>query len=279
MSTEMDTVDLYKILCVSKSASSKDIQKAFYRLSLRHHPDRSYEEKHVATEKFQIIEEAYRLLANKQTRTAYDMGGIENARAKHIDLMYEESNLPETKTTDNSPTPPQTSSDDEETAHVKQPSEERNKFSNMSSDANPQPTTSGCSNTETRNFETSLDQEMTNESDDEVIIIYERIHCPEPEVDMAESSELTTSSKSENSDEESLPSDISLKSCEWLVDEILDRKIEGETTMYLIKWIGSDERTWEPKENLTGCKLALRKFHRKERSRMMREKLKKRGSE
>lgn len=36
-----------------------------------------------------------------------------------------------------------------------------------------------------------------------------------------------------------------------------------DTGMYLIKWAGYDEKTWEPRENLTNCQDMLKKYELK----------------
>jgi len=68
--------DYYKILNISKNASSEDIRQAYRRESLKTHPDRlfnaSVEDKRVATEKFQAVADAYYVLSDPQRRAEYD---------------------------------------------------------------------------------------------------------------------------------------------------------------------------------------------------------------
>lgn len=72
------TEDFYKILEVPKDASETDIKKAYRKLTLQYHPDRSNSSE--AEEKIRKINEAYEILGNKDKRMQYDaesqMGGF-----------------------------------------------------------------------------------------------------------------------------------------------------------------------------------------------------------
>ncbi|VDK78329.1 unnamed protein product [Litomosoides sigmodontis] len=78
------TTDLYQILQLNGSKSKRkdysetDIKKAFFKLSLQFHPDRCDDEtkKIQATAKFQILNQAYAVLSDKQKRAVYDETGI-----------------------------------------------------------------------------------------------------------------------------------------------------------------------------------------------------------
>jgi DnaJ-class molecular chaperone len=59
--------DYYSILGVPKGAPSDEIKKAYRRMASQHHPDKGGD-----TEKFQQIEEAYRVLSDDQKRAEYD---------------------------------------------------------------------------------------------------------------------------------------------------------------------------------------------------------------
>lgn len=276
-------LNLYDLLGIEKNSCNIVIKKAFHSLALKYHPDRTALDKNKATQIFQHIEEAYRLLKDERTRKAYDVGGIESARSMYVELMENPTSAQKPASEQQPPCRSETSSEEEvEVGSEEMPEENRDTFENRRTGdtTSNQFTTENNSTTsmdegETRKTETSSQQDTTTDSEDEVIIVYERVNCSESEMSIIESSEVTSTGSSE-SDEESLPSDISIKSCEWLVDSILDEKNEGGTIKYLIKWIGSDENTWEPKENLTGCKLALQKYRRKKRRRMMKKKLKER---
>lgn len=62
--------DYYKILGVSKSATSDDIRKAYRKLALQYHPDRNKTKE--AESKFKEINEAYEVLSDKQKKQQYD---------------------------------------------------------------------------------------------------------------------------------------------------------------------------------------------------------------
>jgi len=70
--------DYYQILGVSRSASSDDIKKAYYKLAHKHHPDKGGDEN-----KFKEINEAYQVLSNREKKEQYDKFGkvFEAARA------------------------------------------------------------------------------------------------------------------------------------------------------------------------------------------------------
>ncbi|RDL38785.1 uncharacterized protein BP5553_03125 [Venustampulla echinocandica] len=52
---------------------------------------------------------------------------------------------------------------------------------------------------------------------------------------------------------------------EWEVEEIVDSKKEGHTTLYFVKWAGypENENTWEPETNLHNSRQAIRSFEAK----------------
>ncbi|PWN18518.1 DnaJ-domain-containing protein [Microstroma glucosiphilum] len=63
--------DHYKILGVSRSASSKEIKAQFYQLSKRYHPDVNRDDEG-AKKKFQEVSEAWGVLGNERGRRDYD---------------------------------------------------------------------------------------------------------------------------------------------------------------------------------------------------------------
>ncbi len=63
--------DYYEILGVLPTASQREIQRAFRRLALLHHPDRNPKDS-TSEEKFKEIAEAYGILNNPQQRNSYD---------------------------------------------------------------------------------------------------------------------------------------------------------------------------------------------------------------
>ena len=73
--------NFYKILGVSPKATQGQIKNAFYKLSLKHHPDKhkGSEQSH---DKFQEISEAYNALANQETRIQYDRELVAQGRLR-----------------------------------------------------------------------------------------------------------------------------------------------------------------------------------------------------
>jgi len=62
--------DYYKILGVSKKASSQEIKSAYYKLAHKHHPDKGGDGK-----MFKEINEAYQILSDKKKKEQYDRFG------------------------------------------------------------------------------------------------------------------------------------------------------------------------------------------------------------
>ena len=65
--------DFYKLLGVSRNASSKEIKKAYRQKSLEFHPDKNKEEG--AAEKFAEIARAYEVLSDEELKDIYDRHG------------------------------------------------------------------------------------------------------------------------------------------------------------------------------------------------------------
>lgn len=66
--------DFYEILGVSKTATEKEIKKAYRKIALKYHPDKNPDNKE-AEEKFKEAAEAYEILSNEQKRSQYDRFG------------------------------------------------------------------------------------------------------------------------------------------------------------------------------------------------------------
>ncbi len=74
--------DYYEVLGVPRDASEEEIKRAFRRAAQRHHPDVDTSEG--AEDRFKELNQAYRVLSDRQRRTAYDMfghGGVDGTSA------------------------------------------------------------------------------------------------------------------------------------------------------------------------------------------------------
>ncbi|MBA6322381.1 molecular chaperone DnaJ [Colwellia sp. MB02u-19] len=70
----MSKRDYYEVLEVSKDAAERDIKKAYKRLAMKYHPDRTQGDKS-KEEQFKEVKEAYEILNDDQKRAAYDQYG------------------------------------------------------------------------------------------------------------------------------------------------------------------------------------------------------------
>jgi len=70
----MAETDYYSILGVSKTATEEEIKKAYRKLAMKYHPDKTKGDK-AAEEKFKQISEAYAVLSDKEKRQQYDTFG------------------------------------------------------------------------------------------------------------------------------------------------------------------------------------------------------------
>ncbi|MGQ4276269.1 molecular chaperone DnaJ [Pseudidiomarina sp. E22-M8] len=66
--------DLYEVLDVSRDASERDIKKAYKRMAMKYHPDRTKGDKDLEL-KFKEVKTAYEVLSDPQKRAAYDQYG------------------------------------------------------------------------------------------------------------------------------------------------------------------------------------------------------------
>jgi molecular chaperone DnaJ len=74
--------DYYDVLGVTRDASDEEIKRSFRKAAQRHHPDIDASEG--AEERFKELNEAYRVLSDRQRRSAYDMfghAGVDGASA------------------------------------------------------------------------------------------------------------------------------------------------------------------------------------------------------
>ncbi len=70
----MSKRDYYEVLGVSKSSTEREIKKAYKKLAMKYHPDRTQGDKGME-EKFKEIQEAHEILTDEQKRGAYDQYG------------------------------------------------------------------------------------------------------------------------------------------------------------------------------------------------------------
>ena len=66
--------DCYDVLGVPRSASKDDIKKAYRKLALKYHPDKTKGNK-TSEEKFKEASEAYHILSDDKRKTNYDQFG------------------------------------------------------------------------------------------------------------------------------------------------------------------------------------------------------------
>ncbi|KZN58392.1 molecular chaperone DnaJ [Pseudoalteromonas luteoviolacea] len=70
----MSKRDYYEVLGVSKDASERDIKKAYKRLAMKYHPDRTAGDEALEA-KFKEVKEAYEVLTDSKKRQMYDQYG------------------------------------------------------------------------------------------------------------------------------------------------------------------------------------------------------------
>ena len=67
----MSKRDYYEVLGLDKGATEREIKKAYKRLAMKYHPDRTAGDKELEA-KFKEVKEAYEILSNAQKRQQYD---------------------------------------------------------------------------------------------------------------------------------------------------------------------------------------------------------------
>src|SRR5688500_9992332 len=78
--------DYYDVLGVPRTADDAEIKRAFRRLAQQHHPD--VDKNDGAEQRFKELNEAYRILSDRQRRAAYDMfghAGVDGAAAGGVE--------------------------------------------------------------------------------------------------------------------------------------------------------------------------------------------------
>ena len=66
--------DCYDVLGIPKGASKDDIKKAYRKLALKYHPDKTKGDK-TSEEKFKEASEAYHILSDEKRKANYDQFG------------------------------------------------------------------------------------------------------------------------------------------------------------------------------------------------------------
>ncbi|EGD33614.1 DnaJ C-terminal domain-containing protein [Capnocytophaga sp. oral taxon 338] len=89
----MAYIDYYKVLGVDKSASSKDIKKAYHQLARIHHPDMNPNDK-TAEQRFKQINEAYEVLGNPKNRAKYDKYGKDWQQSEAFERAQQQGGNP-----------------------------------------------------------------------------------------------------------------------------------------------------------------------------------------
>ncbi len=75
-------MEYYKVLGVAKTASPAEIKKAYRKLAIKYHPDKTKGDKE-SEEKFKGISEAYAVLSDKEKRQQYDTYGSEGFQQRY----------------------------------------------------------------------------------------------------------------------------------------------------------------------------------------------------
>jgi molecular chaperone DnaJ len=86
----MSEKDYYKILGVAKNATQEEIKKAYRKLALKYHPDKTQGDK-AAEAKFKEAAEAYEILGDEDKRKTYDNYGYEGLKNAHYGHAYSEN--------------------------------------------------------------------------------------------------------------------------------------------------------------------------------------------
>ncbi|MBU2945467.1 DnaJ C-terminal domain-containing protein [Zobellia uliginosa] len=80
----MDYIDYYKVLGITKSASEKDIKKAYRKMARKYHPDVNPNDA-TAEKKFKEINEANEVLGDPEKRKKYDQYGKDWMHAEQFE--------------------------------------------------------------------------------------------------------------------------------------------------------------------------------------------------
>jgi len=93
MSEAKPSSNYYELLGVLPGASVQDVRRAYRELSKLYHPDTTELPAAIATEKFQILNEAYATLSSPDRRVSYDLrNGYSRVRVMRPDLAPDLAN-------------------------------------------------------------------------------------------------------------------------------------------------------------------------------------------
>jgi len=67
--------DYYEVLCISKTATTEEVKKAYKKLAIKWHPDKNPGKEKEAEEMFKVIAEAYAVLSDPKKRQNFDKYG------------------------------------------------------------------------------------------------------------------------------------------------------------------------------------------------------------
>lgn len=67
-------IDYYKLLNVSRSATGREIKRAYHKLAVEYHPDKNPDDRENAEIKFKAVAQAYEVLSDDDLRRKYDAG-------------------------------------------------------------------------------------------------------------------------------------------------------------------------------------------------------------
>ncbi|CAF4058654.1 unnamed protein product [Rotaria sp. Silwood2] len=75
-SSKRDKKDYYEVLGIPKTATAKEIKKAYYKLAKQYHPDTTDKKDAATIKRFQEVSEAYEVLSDETKRKTYDAYGM-----------------------------------------------------------------------------------------------------------------------------------------------------------------------------------------------------------
>ncbi|KAI4467563.1 dnaj subfamily c member 21 [Holotrichia oblita] len=81
----------YEVLDISREADDNEIKTAYRKLALKWHPDKNLENTEYAKEQFQLVQQAYEVLSDRQERAWYDKHREQILRGS--DSEYKDNNL------------------------------------------------------------------------------------------------------------------------------------------------------------------------------------------